>query len=84
MWYNFFRLSLFFDMITGGTVVARGNNQKLKLLYLARIMRDETDNSHCLTMPQIIDKLAACDIDAHRKTINEDFKALDDYGIEIV
>lgn len=64
--------------------MARGNNQKLKLLYLARIMRDETDDSHGLTMPQIIDKLASYDIDAHRKTIYEDFKALDDFGIEIV
>ncbi len=36
-------------MTTGGTVVARGNNQKLKLLYLARIMRDETDDSHGLS-----------------------------------
>lgn len=71
-------------MTTGGTVVARENNQKLKFLYLARIMRDETDDSHGLTMPQIIGKLATYDIDAHRKTIYENFKALDDFGIEIV
>ncbi len=64
--------------------MARGNNQKLKLLYLARIMQAETDDTHGLTMPQIIDKLSAYDIDAHRKTIYEDFKALDDFGIEII
>lgn len=64
--------------------MARGNNQKLKLLYLARIMQTETDDTHGLTMPQIIDKLAAYDIDAHRKTIYEDLRALDDFGIEII
>lgn len=64
--------------------MARGNNQKLKLLYLARIMQAETDDTHGLTMPQIIDKLAAYEIDAHRKTIYEDLKALDDFGIEII
>ena len=71
-------------MTTVETVVARENNQKLKLLYLARIMRDETDDLHGLNMPQIIDKLAVYDIVAHRKTIYEDFKALDDFEIEIV
>ena len=64
--------------------MARGNNQKLKLLYLARIMQTETDDTHGLTMPQIIEKLAAYEIDAHRKTIYEDLKALDDFGIEIL
>lgn len=63
-------------MTTGGTVVARGNNQKLKLLYLARIMRDETDDSHGFTMPQIIDKFAAYDIDAHRKTMIQIFSRM--------
>ncbi len=84
LWYNFSGFLYFFDKATGGIVVARGNNQKLKLLYLARIMQAETDDTHGLTMPQIIDKLAAYDIDAHRKTIYEDFKALDDFGIEII
>lgn len=63
--------------------MSRGNNQKLKLLYLARIIQEETDDTHGLTTAQIIDKLASYEIDAHRKTIYEDLKALDDFGIEI-
>lgn len=47
-------------------------------------MQTETDDTHGLTMPQIIEKLAAYEIDAHRKTIYEDLKALDDFGIEIL
>ena len=64
--------------------MARGNNQKLKLLYLARIMQEETDETHGLTISQVIDKLSAYDIDAHRKNLYEDFKTLDDFGIEII
>ena len=32
----------------------RRKNQKLKLLYLAKIMQEQTDETHYLTMPEII------------------------------
>lgn len=64
--------------------MARGKNQKLKLLYLAKIMQEETDDFHSLTMPQIIEKLAAYDIEAQRKSIYDDLDALTDFGIEII
>ena len=44
----------------------RGKNQKLKLLYLAKIMQEQTDDTHMLTMPQIINELAKYDIEAQR------------------
>ncbi len=34
--------------------LAKGTNQKLKLIYLMRIMLEETDEEHRLTMPEII------------------------------
>ena len=36
----------------------KGDNQKLKMLYLVKIFHEETDDGHALTMPQIIDELA--------------------------
>jgi len=42
----------------------RGKNQKLKSLYLAKIMQEQTDDTHMLTMPQIISELAKYDIEA--------------------
>ena len=54
----------------------RGKNQKLKLLYLAKIMQEQTDDSHMLTMPQIINELAKYDIEAQRKSIYDDLSAL--------
>lgn len=62
----------------------RGKNQKLKLLYLAKIMQEQTDDSHGLTMPQIIDELAKYDIEAQRKSVYDDLAALNDFGIEIL
>ena len=61
----------------------RGKNQKLKLLYLAKIMQEQTDDSHMLTMPQIINELAKYDIEAQRKSIYDDLSALQLFGIDI-
>ncbi len=62
----------------------RGKNQKLKLLYLSKIMQEQTDDTHALTMPQIIKELAKYDIEAQRKSVYDDLRALSDFGIEIL
>ncbi len=64
--------------------MARGSNQKLKLLYLSKIFREETDDDHYLTMPQIISKLNSYGIDANRKSVYDDIEALNVFGIEIL
>ncbi len=61
----------------------RGRNQKIKLLYLARIMQEKTDQTHYLTMPEIIEELAAYDITANRRSIYDDIQALNHFGITI-
>ena len=67
-----------------GMQIMRGKNQKLKLLYLAKIMQEQTDDTHALTMPEIISELAKYEIDAQRKSIYDDLDALSDFGIEIL
>jgi predicted DNA-binding transcriptional regulator YafY len=47
-------------------------------------MQEQTDDTHSLTMPQIIDELAKYGIDAQRKSVYDDLDALDDFGIEII
>lgn len=64
--------------------MAKGNNQKLKLLYLAKIFLEETDEEHGLTIPQLISRLAALDINAERKTLYSDFEELRDFGMDII
>ena len=65
--------------------MARGNNQKLKLYYLAKILLEQTDEEHGLTMPQIIEKLEQYGICAERKSIYTDFEALETFlGVEVI
>ena len=64
--------------------MARGSHQKLKLLYLAKILREETDDSHALTLPEIIKRLNSYGIDADRKCLYDDLYQLDQYGMEII
>ena len=44
-----------------------GANQKLKLLYLSKILQERTDGNHSMTMPEIIAALAEYDVCAERK-----------------
>ena len=62
----------------------RGLHQKLKMLYLAKLFSEETDDLHALTMPEIIEKLAACGVNADRKTLYQDFDELRDFGLDIL
>ena len=50
-----------------GASMASSSTQKLKVLHLMDILRTETDPDHGLTMPQIVERLAARGIDAERK-----------------
>lgn len=63
---------------------ARGAKQKQKLLYLAKIMLEKTDDNHGLTVNEIIDLLEQYDITAERKSIYSDLEELTDFGIEIL
>lgn len=51
----------------GGAICLKSSNQKLKLIYLMKIFLERTDETHSITMPEIIDALAAYDISAERK-----------------
>ena len=59
------------------------NKQKLKLLYLMRILQAETDPEQGLSMPKIIERLAEQGIAAERKSLYRDIAALRDVGIDI-
>ena len=53
--------------------MAKGNNSKLKLSYLTRIMLEKTDDEHGLTLPQILEELERYGVTAERKSIYADF-----------
>lgn len=60
-------------------------NQKLKLLYLADILMEKTDENHFLTANQLCEELAKYDVPAERKVIYKDLELLRDvYGMDII
>ena len=64
--------------------MAKSANQKLKLLYLLRILWEETDDDHGLSLESIIKKLSAYGIEAERKSLYDDFLMLGDFGMEVL
>ena len=64
--------------------MAAGENQKLKMLYLMKILSEETDQDHGLSAQEIIDRLDRYDVSEDRKTLYRDFDELERYGVEIL
>lgn len=56
---------------------------KLKTLYVMRILQDETDAEHGLTLREIIERLEGYGIHAERKGLYSDIQALKDFGVDI-
>lgn len=64
--------------------MSKSSNQKLKLIYLMKILLERTDETHSMTMAEIIDALAAYDISAERKSLYNDIENLRVYGLDII
>ena len=62
----------------------KSSNQKLKLIYLMKILLERTDETHSITMPEIIEALAAYDISAERKSLYNDIENLRVYGMDVI
>ena len=59
------------------------SHQKLKLLYLMKILLEQTDEEHSLTVPQMIAELSKVGISAERKSIYDDLEYLQLFGVDI-
>jgi predicted DNA-binding transcriptional regulator YafY len=61
----------------------KSSNQKLKLLYLMKIFQEKTDETHYLSVPELIAELGRYGIKAERKSIYDDIEALRFFGLDI-
>lgn len=61
----------------------KSSNQKLKLLYLMKILLEQTDEEHPMSVPQLITELKRYDISAERKSLYDDLKCLRLFGLDI-
>ena len=58
-------------------------NGKLRILYIMRMLQEETDAARGLSMSEIIRRLADCGMTADRKTIYTDLDTLRAFGLVI-
>jgi len=61
----------------------RYSTQKLKPLYLARILLEHTDENNVMSTTDLVNALKAYDIPVERKSIYDDIDALRHYGLDI-
>ena len=64
--------------------MSKSSNQKLKLIYLMKILLEWTDETHSITMPESIEALAAYDISAECKSLYNDNENLRVYGLDVI
>lgn len=63
--------------------MAKSPNQRLKLLYLMKVLLEETDDAHHIALPDLIQSLARYGISAERKSIYADIEALRQFGLDV-
>lgn len=64
--------------------MAKSANQKMKLLYIIKILTEKTDEKHCMPAQDIIEELSTYGILAERKSIYDDIECLIHFGYDIV
>ena len=64
--------------------MARGANQKEKLFRILELFISETDESHGVSMSEIISALEKYGISAERKSIYDDMAALSSIGFDVI
>ena len=58
-------------------------SQKLKIMYLMKILMENTDEEHAITLVEIVSRLKEYGISAERKSIYSDIENLRAYGIDV-
>ena len=60
------------------------NYQKIKLLKLVELLRQETDEDHPMRTGAICERLRAMNITCDRRTLHKDMKMLNEHGYEVM
>lgn len=61
----------------------KNSHQKLKLMYIAQILLQQTDEEHTITVPRLIAELEKLGISAERKSLYDDLEYLRLFGLDI-
>ena len=64
--------------------MAKENSQKIKLLKLMELLRQETDEQHPMAASIVCQRLNDMEVACDRRTITRDIQALNDFGYEVM
>lgn len=64
--------------------MAKSPGQKLKLLYIVKLLRENTDENHAMSTAELIERLEAYGIHSERKSIYDDIEKLCHFGYDII
>ncbi len=64
--------------------MAKSEGQKLKLLYLLKLLMERSDENHAISTPELIEALEIEGLKAERKSIYADIQALQEFGYDIL
>lgn len=64
--------------------MGKSSRQKLKILYIMRMLMENTDEEHALSTARIIEELEKCGIKAERKSVYDDIEMLKLFGLDIL
>ncbi|MBR1931087.1 MAG: WYL domain-containing protein [Lachnospiraceae bacterium] len=64
--------------------MARSEGQKLKLLYLVRLLEECSDEHHPVSTQEIVTYLETQGIHSERKSIYDDIRKLEEFGYDII
>lgn len=59
-------------------------NKKLRILYLAQMLTEQSDEEHPVTLPEMLEYLERCGISAERKSVYDDLELLRTFGMDII
>ena len=66
------------------TMIQNNKRQKIKLLFLMEMLRQETDEQHPLTTSRICEKLGEFGVSCERRTVGMDVALLNECGFEVM
>ena len=75
---------IWYTVKKGGVKMPRSEKQKQKLIRLLEIFIKDTDQTHGISMAEILEKLSSYGISAERKSIYDDIATLGELGFDIV
>ena len=59
-------------------------SNKLRMLRVMEFLMRESDEEHIRSADDILRYLESCNIDANIKTVNDDIKVLQEFGIDVI